>query len=109
MFLYEYSQFKRPELAQIKLMTRKIPTHSCRANNSGWTEITFLTYFRCSRFSRSHCNIRSSDFLWGNSYVMFKTRAAVFYRDLKLRGAAEWFRPDKTRAASFFERLQIHS
>ena len=32
--------------------------------------------------------------------VMFKTRAAVFYRDLKPRGAAEWFRPDKTRAAS---------
>ena len=30
---------------------------------------------------------------------MFKTRAAVFYRDLK---------PDKTRAASFFERLQKH-
>ena len=28
--------------------------------------------------------------------VMFKTRAAVFYRDLKPRGAA-----DKTRAASF--------
>ena len=24
-------------------------------------------------------------------YVMFKTRAAVFYRDLKPRGAAEWF------------------
>ena len=23
--------------------------------------------------------------------VMFKTRAAVFYRDLKPRGAAEWF------------------
>ena len=26
-----------------------------------------------------------------NFYVMFKTRAAVFYRDLKPRGAAEWF------------------
>ena len=25
----------------------------------------------------------------------------MFYRDLKPRGAAEWFRPDKTRAASF--------
>ena len=25
-----------------------------------------------------------------NSEVMFKTRAAVFYRDLKPRGAAEW-------------------
>ena len=24
-------------------------------------------------------------------YVMFKTRAAVFYQDLKPRGAAEWF------------------
>ena len=24
-------------------------------------------------------------------YVTFKTRAAVFYRDLKPRGAAEWF------------------
>ena len=23
--------------------------------------------------------------------VMFRTRAAVFYRDLKPRGAAEWF------------------
>ena len=27
-------------------------------------------------------------------YVMFKTRAAVFYRDLKPRGAAEWFQLD---------------
>ena len=26
-----------------------------------------------------------------SSYVVFKTRAAVFYRDLKPRGAAEWF------------------
>ena len=26
-----------------------------------------------------------------NVYVMFKTRAAVFGRDLKPRGAAEWF------------------
>ena len=33
--------------------------------------------------------------------VMFKTRAGVFYRDLKPRGAAEWFCPDKTHAASF--------
>ena len=24
--------------------------------------------------------------------VMFKTRASVFYRDLKPRGAAEWFK-----------------
>ena len=33
---------------------------------------------------------------------MFKTRATVFYRDLKPRGAAKHgFRPDKTRAASF--------
>ena len=24
-------------------------------------------------------------------YVMFKTRAAVFYRDLKPGGAAKWF------------------
>ena len=34
-------------------------------------------------------------------YVMLKTRTGVFYRDLKPRGAAECFRPDKTRAASF--------
>ena len=26
-----------------------------------------------------------------SNYVMFKTRAEVFYRDLKPRGAAEWF------------------
>ena len=26
-----------------------------------------------------------------NREVMFKTQAAVFYRDLKPRGAAEWF------------------
>ena len=32
---------------------------------------------------------------------MFKTRAAVFYQDLKPRGEAEGFRPDKTRATSF--------
>ena len=25
----------------------------------------------------------------------------MFYRDLKPRGAVEWFRPDKTRAACF--------
>ena len=26
----------------------------------------------------------------------------MFYRDLKPRGAANWFRPDKTRATSFW-------
>ena len=35
---------------------------------------------------------------------MFKTRAALVYRDLKLRGAG--FRPDKTRAASFLNDLK---
>ena len=34
-------------------------------------------------------------------YVMFKIRAAVFYRDLKPRGQPSGFRPDKTLAASF--------
>ena len=33
--------------------------------------------------------------------VMFKTRAAFYNRDSKPRGAAESFRPDKTRAAKF--------
>ena len=31
---------------------------------------------------------------------MFKTRTAVFYQDVKPRGAAKWFRPDNTHAAS---------
>ena len=40
---------------------------------------------------------KSATVLWNSHeegktyYVMFKTRAAVFYRDLKPRGAAEWF------------------
>ena len=34
-------------------------------------------------------------------YVMFKKRAAVFYRSIKTRGVAECFYSDKTRAASF--------
>ena len=38
-------------------------------------------------------------------YVMFKTRAAVFYRDLKLRGTAEWL----NTCCEFFERLQKNS
>ena len=29
--------------------------------------------------------------VFADIYVMFKTQAAVFYRDLKARGAAEWF------------------
>ena len=33
--------------------------------------------------------------------VMFKKRAAVFYRSIKTRGVAECFYSDKTRAASF--------
>ena len=32
---------------------------------------------------------------------MFKTRAAVFYRDLNPEAQPSGFRPDKTRAASF--------
>ena len=28
---------------------------------------------------------------WARSDVMFKTQTAVFYWDLKPRGAAEWF------------------
>ena len=40
---------------------------------------------------------------------IMKTSRSV-YSGLKPRGAAEWFlRPDKTHAASFFERLQKHS
>ena len=45
-------------------------------------------------------------------YVMFEKLTALFDRGLKTRGVAECpfvFRPDKTRAASFFERLQKHS
>ena len=38
--------------------------------------------------------------------VMFKTRAVVFCRDLNHEAQPSGFRPDKTRAASFFERLQ---
>ena len=40
---------------------------------------------------------------------MFKKRAAVFYRSIKTPGVAEHascFYSDKTRAVSFFERLQ---
>ena len=32
---------------------------------------------------------------------MFKTRAPVFYRDLKHKAQPSGFRPDKTRAVSF--------
>ena len=34
-------------------------------------------------------------------YVMFKKRAAVFYRSIKTRGVAECFYSDKTSASSF--------
>ena len=34
---------------------------------------------------------------------MFKTRAAVFYRDLNHEAQPSGFRPDKTRAASFLK------
>ena len=37
--------------------------------------------------------------------VMFRKRAGVFYQVVAPRG----FRPDETRAASFFERLQKRS
>ena len=36
-------------------------------------------------------------------HVIFKNRAGVLYRDLKLEAIAEYFRPDKARTASFFK------
>ena len=36
-------------------------------------------------------------------YVMFKKRAAVFYRGVKTRGVSQCFYSDKTRAASFLD------
>ena len=48
-------------------------------------ELFFPDYIHCS------CKVeRSSKIVLHNEYyVMFKTRATVFYRDLKPRGAAE--------------------
>ena len=42
-------------------------------------------------------------------YVMFKIRAAVFYWDLKPRGAAEWFYTRYNTCCEFFQRVQKHS
>ena len=39
-------------------------------------------------------------------FIMFKTRAAMFYLDLKPRGSAEWIRPGKTCAASFLNNFK---
>ena len=40
---------------------------------------------------------------------MFEKRAEVFYRVYNHEAQPSVFRPDKTHAASFFERVQKHS
>ena len=80
---------KMPPFRRVRLLTRHGHSHSfCRYVGMASTRLRM-----CKAISPEQTVIHffpiQKRFRW--LFVMFKTRAAVFYRDLKPRGTAEWF------------------